>query len=108
MKGTTSRRLKVSGVFLAAIYLALSLCDYLLSLAAFQLGVPEGNPVLRWAAAHGVFSLAKVGLTLVAAILIVVLSRARQGRAVAWAGVTVMAAVNVYHMVALHLRLGPA
>lgn len=107
---TTSRQLKVSGLFLAAIYVVFGLGDYVLSLAAFRLGVPEGNPVLRWAAAHGTeaFGLAKMTLTLVAAVLIAVLSRVRPGRAVAWGGVLTMLLVNVCHIVALRMRLGAA
>jgi hypothetical protein len=95
-------RLRFSGTFVALLYVVFGLGDMFCSLGAFALGFPEANPVLAWMAAHGLFVPAKLALTALAAWLIVALYNHTRAQAVAWAGVIVMALVNVYHLV--HLR----
>ena len=98
---------KVSGLFVAALYTVLSLGDLLLSAAAFARGVPEGNPVLATLARDGLFIPGKLLLTLSAAVLIAALYSRARARPVAWSGVMVMASVDIYHVWALS-QLAPA
>ncbi len=95
------------GLFVAILYLLLGAADLVLSLAAFRLGVAEGNPVLAFMAARGLFVPAKVALTLLAAGLIVVVYRSPRARLLCWAGVALMALVDGYHTVGLMVELHP-
>lgn len=96
---------KVSGTFVAALYAAFGLGDLVFSLAAFHLGIPEGNPVLRWACLHGWFVPAKLGLTLVAAFLIERLYDVNRIRTICWGAVVTMAFVNAVHAISLSTLL---
>lgn len=96
---------KVSGTFVAALYAAFGLGDLIFSLAAFHLGIPEGNPVLRWACLHGWFVPAKLALTLVVAFLIDLLYGMDRARTVCWAAVAAMALVDALHAISLSALL---
>lgn len=93
-----SRIRNASGVSVAVVYLALSLLDMLLSLAAFGLGVAEANPVLAWCAARGLFVPVKAMLTALAAVLIAVVYRRGRAYLVAWSSALLMAGVVAYHL----------
>lgn len=97
-----------SGVFVALLFTAFSLADMFLSLAAFQLGVAEANPVLRHMAALGVFVPAKLAFTLVAGAIMAHLYPRRHAQALCWLAVVVMAWVNVYHVAGLTLLTLPS
>jgi hypothetical protein len=95
------------GLFAAMLYLILGAADLVLSLAAFHLGVAEGNPVLAFMARRGLFVPAKVALTVLAAGLIAVVYRNPRARPLCWAGVALMAVVDAYHVVGLMVELPP-
>lgn len=103
--GSTWYPTKVSGTFVAALYAAFGLADLVFSLAAFHLGIPEGNPVLRWACLHGLFVPAKLALTLVVAFLIDLLYGVGRVRAVCWGAVVAMACVDALHAISLSALL---
>ena len=94
---------QVSGPFVAAMYVILSLTDMMLTSVAFVLGIPEGNPALAFLARHGLFLPVKVALTVVVAGLIVWLYPHRRARSAAWVGVVAMAAVVTYHVWGLRM-----
>ncbi len=91
---------------MAALYVGLSATDHLLSLAAFSLGVQEGNPALAFLLQRGLFGPAKLLLTLLAGTLIATLYRYEPVRRLTWLAVLAMAAVDVYHIISLHALLG--
>jgi len=91
----------VSGTFVGLLYLIFGMADLGCSLLAFRLGVPEGNPVLAWMAARGLFVPAKVVLTLLATVLIGLVYRRPRARPICWASVVLMVLVDSYHVVAL-------
>ena len=95
------RLTKVSSEFVAALYTAFGLGDLVFSLIAFQIGIPEGNPFLRWAYAHGGFVPVKLGLTALAAGLIGLLYGSNRARFVCWSGVATMGLVDAYHVLLL-------
>ena len=88
---------KVSGVFVALVYSALSLSDMIFSLTAFLQGVPEANPVMVWLLHHGLFIPGKIALTAFAAVLIGWSYRLEAVRPAAWGALLVAFCVNVYH-----------
>jgi len=100
-------RRRFSGVFIALLYIIFGLTDLLLSLAAFALGVLEGNPLLAWLAGCGLFVPAKILLTLAAALLIVLLYSRAGTRPFAHSAVLAMAMVDLYHIWALRALLTP-
>ena len=87
-----------SGHFVAALYVVFSLTDMLLSLTAFSLGIPEGNPLLASLTRYGLFVPAKLFLTLLVAVLIMVLYSRRRARSLAWSGLLAMVGVDMYHL----------
>ena len=88
--------------FAASLYLIFGIADLLFSLVAFSYGIPEGNPVMAWFLDAGLFLPAKIGLSLLVAVLmLVVYGRAERWRWVAWGGVGVMGAVVGFHLLAL-------
>lgn len=93
----------------AGLYLVLSLADMLCSLAAFSHGIAEGNPFMAWLLAMNWFVPGKIAVSLlVAALMVVVYSRAPHRRWVVWGGVGVMVAVFGLHLWALpRLLLAP-
>lgn len=93
------------GLLAAVLYLALGMVDLALSRAAFHLGVAEGNPVLAFMARHGLFVVTKVGLTVLAAVLIAIVYQSPRARLVCWAGVALMALVDAYHVIGLVAEL---
>jgi hypothetical protein len=103
--GSTWYPVKVSGTFVAALYAAFGLGDLVFSLAAFHLGIPEGNPVLRWACLHGWFVPAKLALTLAVAFLINLLYGVDRVRAICWGAVAAMAFVDAVHAISLTVLL---
>lgn len=94
-----------SAVFVALLYLILGVADLGFSLLAFRLGVAEGNPLLAWMEARGLFIPAKLALTGVATGLIAVLYSRDRARALCWALIALMVVVNAYHVVELSARL---
>lgn len=96
---------KQSAVFVALLYLILGIADLGFSLIAFRLGVAEGNPLLAWMEARGLFIPAKLALTGVATGLIAALYSRARARALCWALIMVMVAVNAYHVIELSARL---
>jgi hypothetical protein len=96
---------KVSGHFVAVVYLVLGLGDLIMSLAAFRLGVAEGNPVLAFMVVHGLFVPAKLIFTVLAAGLIVTLYSRSRVQLICWSVLILMALVDVYHVVSLSARL---
>ncbi len=90
-------------------YTILGLIDFVLSKIAFSLKIPEGNPVLKYLQAHGLFFPAKFFLTVFVVILIAFLyNKARKPiRIISWAAIIVMAALNFYHLWALNHLLPP-
>jgi hypothetical protein len=94
------------GAFPAVVFLALSTGDLLFSLKAFALGYSEGNPFLALLLERGLFLPGKILLSLTLAALILVIFRAtnRYGWVI-WSGVTLMAGVNLIHIVALSRHL---
>ena len=95
---------KVSGGFVAAVYSAFGLADLWFSLTAFRLGVAEGNPFLALMRQYGLFVPVKLGLTVVAAILISVLYRRSRAQMLCWGALLAMAAVDIYHVFNLAAR----
>jgi hypothetical protein len=95
------------GLLVAILYLVLGTTDLVLSLAAFHLGVAEGNPVLAFMARRGLFIPAKVALTVLAAGLIAVVYRNPRARLLCWGGVALMALVDAYHIIGLMVELPP-
>ncbi len=98
-------RFQMSGPGMAVLDAGLGVTDLILSLAAFALGVPEGNPALAFMLQHGLFVPAKVLLTLFAGALIAALYRHDLVRRLAWFAVVAMAAVDIYHILSLHALL---
>jgi len=96
---------RASAPFLAVLYLAFGVADLLFSLTAFQLGVPEGNPFLKWMQAQGLFVPAKLGVTVIAAGLMVWLHSLRRAQVICWFALVGMALVNIYHFIFLNARL---
>ena len=96
---------KVSGGFVAALYTAFGVTDLWLSLAAFRLGVSEGNPFLAFMGQHGLFVPAKLVLTAITAALIGFLYRRARAQLICWGALLVMVMVDVYHVVSLSARL---
>jgi hypothetical protein len=96
---------KVSGLFVATVYVVLGLGDLIMSLAAFHLGVSEANPVLGFMAARGLFVPAKLAFTLLVAILIALLYSRRRVQLLCWSALILMALVDLYHAVSLTARL---
>jgi hypothetical protein len=94
-----------SSAFVALLYLIMGMADLGFSLLAFRLGVQEGNPLLAWMARHGLFLPMKVGLTLLATVLIAVVYERPRARAICWASVGLMVLVNCYHVIALTVQL---
>ncbi len=92
---------RISSTFVAALYVAFGLGDLIFSLAAFRLGVPEANPLLRWACLHGCFVPAKIGLTLLVAALIDLLYGVNRVRTLCWGAVALMAVVDAFHAISL-------
>jgi hypothetical protein len=74
-------------------------------LAAFNLGVYEGNPLLAWFADFGLFIHAKITLTALAATLIALLYSLAPVRPIVHLAIFVMALVDVYHVWALSALL---
>jgi hypothetical protein len=107
MKGSllATNQLRRGGLLAAMLYLALGMADLALSRAAFHLGVAEGNPMLAFMARHGLFVPAKVALTVLAAVLMVIVYRSPRARLVCWAGVALMALVDAYHVIGLVVEL---
>ena len=91
----------------AALYLGLAAVDLLGSLAAFSVGIAEGNPFMAWLLAMNWFIPGKILISLfVTALILVVYGHSPRWRGVAWAGVWVMAGVSCLHLWALpHLIL---
>lgn len=80
------------------LYAALSLADLGFSLAAFEAGAREANPLLAWFAQWGLFEFAKLVLTL---LVCCVAFRAWPGRgteAILRMGNLAMTALFVYHL----------
>lgn len=98
---------RISSTFVAALYLVFGLGDLIFSLAAFRLGIPEANPLLRWACLHGYFVPVKVGLTVLVAALIDLLYGVNRVRTLCWGAVALMALVDVFHAVSLSGLLPP-
>ena len=96
---------KPSAVFVALLYLVLGVADLGFSLIAFRLGVAEGNPLLAWMEARGLFLPAKLALTGLATGLIAVLYSRNRAQALCWAAIAVMVVVNAYHIIALSARV---
>ncbi|NIM05347.1 MAG: hypothetical protein GTO55_04505 [Armatimonadetes bacterium] len=94
-----------SGVFVALVYVAFGLMDMVLSLAAFSLGISEGNPFLAWVEGCGLFLPTKVFLTAVAGILIGLLYPHARTRPLTHCALGIMAFVNAYHVWALNVLL---
>lgn len=94
---------QATGILIALAYVAFGLTDMFLSLTAFTLGVPEGNPVMAWLLAEGLFVPVKVLLTATVAVLIGVSYPAKRARPAAWAALFITAAVDVYHVWGLSL-----
>ncbi len=92
------RRRPAKGLVIGTGYLILGLADMSLSLIAFTCGISEANPFMAWLLSHGLFVPGKMMLTAVAAGLIAWTYRQRLGRALAWATVIAMLAVNLYHL----------
>jgi hypothetical protein len=101
----STRPAKPSAVFVALLYLILGVADLGFSLLAFQLGVAEGNPLLAWMEARGLFLPAKLALTGLAAGLIAVLYSRNRARGLCWALIALMVVVNVYHVTQLSAQL---
>ena len=101
LSSKTERPFKFSGPFLASLYIAFGLMDLILSLAAFAIGIPEGNPVLAWMGQQGLFFPAKVILTILVAFLIASLYPHKSVRPVAYSAILIMAFVDAYHVWAL-------
>ena len=98
---------KISGTFFAFLYIVFGLTDLLLSLAAFTLGVYEGNPLLAWFLEQGLFVYAKVGLTVFVALLIWYLYAVARARAAIYIALGITALVDIYHIWALRVLLMP-
>jgi hypothetical protein len=105
LSSKTERLFKFSGPFSASLYIAFGLMDLILSLAAFALGIPEGNPVLAYMEQQGLFLPAKVILTILVAILIAFLHHHKSVRPVAYSAILIMAFVDAYHVWALSALL---
>ena len=98
---------KASGTFVAAVYLLLGLADLLLSLAAFRLGIVEGNPFLAHFLSRGLFIPAKLTLTVLVTLLIVKLYTHRYTRPLCWAALLLMALVDAYHVLGITRHFSP-
>ena len=92
-----------AGILIAVLYLGFGLADMFFSMTAFDLGVPEANPVMAWLFAHDLFLPGKTLLTAIVAVLIVVTYPAKRARPAAWAALLVTAGVDVYHLWGLSL-----
>lgn len=89
---------RISGTCLALLYGAFGLADLFFSLLAFSLGAPEANPAMAYLIERGLFVPAKIGLTALAAWLIVFVYPRGRSRPVAWGVVGLMGAINAYHV----------
>jgi hypothetical protein len=105
IRGLPIPRLVLSGAFVALVYVAFGLMDMVLSLAAFAVGISEGNPFLAWLGGYGLFIPGKLLLTGLTALLINLLYPFARTRYIAHAAVALMALVNAYHVWALNALL---
>jgi hypothetical protein len=96
---------KLSGHFVAGLYLVFGCTDLFCSLIAFKLGLPELNPIFRWLLAHDLFVPGKLALTVFVGALIIMLYPHRSGRVVSRSGVLLMGAVTAYHLLGLEMIL---
>jgi len=88
--------------FPVALYLVFAAADLIFSLCAFSHGVAEGNPVMAWLLAHGLFIPGKIILSMaVAALMMVVYAASRRWWWAVWGAVTLMGTVVIYHVWAL-------
>jgi len=94
-----------SRAFVAALYVVFGVADLLLSMAAFSLGVREGNPLLAAFAQVGLFVPAKILLTAAVAGLILYLYPRGHARPIAWSGLVLMASIDAYHVWSLNALL---
>lgn len=89
------------GDFISLLFFTCSSFDWFFSTIAFRLGVEEGNPVLNWFLRFSLFTPAKLAMTILASLLILVVYRHRAGRAVSCSGALLMGLINTYHIVGL-------
>jgi len=81
-----------------SLYLMFAAADLVFSLFAFSHGVAEGNPVMAWLLAEGLFIPGKIAISLVvAALMLVVYNASRRWWWAIWGSVVLMGAVVVYH-----------
>jgi hypothetical protein len=102
---STANAPRLSGHFIAALYVVFGWTDLFCSLIAFRLGLPELNPIFRWLLAHDLFVPGKLVLTVLVAALIIRLYPNRSGRIVSRGGVLLMGSVTAYHLLGLEMML---
>jgi hypothetical protein len=86
-------------------YAVLGILDFGMTLMAFKLGFQEGNPILNWYAANGLFEVAKIGMTLSVVFIAFLLWEVRVVRGVVYAANVMMLLVVAFHVANLAAAL---
>ena len=87
------------------LYAVLGILDFGMTLMAFKLGFQEGNPILNWYAANGLFEVAKVGMTIAVVVIAFLLWDFKIVKGIVYAANVLMLGVVAFHVANLMAAL---